>query len=92
MLQKNLLFENFKNCWKSDCSKKPKLRTYFKYKHEYKTECCISLNLPRQLRSILAQLRLGILPLYIETGRYQTKIDSVTGKRRNLKSEESFKV
>ena len=33
---KNLLFENFKNCWKSDCSKKPKLRTYFKFKHEYK--------------------------------------------------------
>ena len=85
---KNLLFENFKNCWKSDCSKKPKLRTYFKFKHEYKTECYISLNLPRQLRSILAQLRLGILPLYIETGRYQTKIDPVTGKRRNLKSEE----
>ena len=25
--------------------------------------------MPRQLRSILAQLRLGILPLYIETGR-----------------------
>ena len=44
--------------------------------------------MPRQLRSILAQLRLGILPLYIETGRYKTKIDPVTGKRRNLKSEE----
>ena len=45
---KILLFENFKN-WKLDCSKKPKLRTYFKYKHEYETESYITLNLSRQL-------------------------------------------
>ena len=56
MLQKTLLFENFKNSWKSDCSKKPKLRTYFKYKHEYKTDSYITLNLLRKLRTIPAQL------------------------------------
>ena len=57
-------------------------------KHECKTERFITLNSSRQLQSILAQLRLCILPLYIETGHYQTKIDPVVGKRKNLKPEE----
>ena len=40
-------------------------------KKEYKTEKYISMNLTKRQRSILAQLRFGILPLRIETGRFR---------------------
>ena len=39
-------------------------------KPSFGTEEYVKINLTRPQRSILAQIRLGILPLYIETGRY----------------------
>ena len=56
--------------WKLSVESKPKLRTYKKIKCNFGTEEYVKINLTRPQRSIVAQIRLGILPLYIETGRY----------------------
>ena len=50
---------------------KPKLRTYVQIKESYNVENYIILNMSRQERSILAQLRCGVLPLHIEIGRFR---------------------
>ena len=42
----------------------------------------------RQQRSLLAQLRCGILPLHIESGRFQNKKDAISGQHRKLKINE----
>ena len=49
---------------------KPKLRFYKHFKITMCKENYIIYNLQRNERSILAQLRMGILPLTIETGRF----------------------
>ena len=59
--------------WKESLMSFPKLRTYIKHKVEYKEECYLMCNLSKSKRSLLAQLRLGVLPLAIETGRYTGK-------------------
>ena len=56
--------------WKRQILTKPKLRTYRIFKTELETELYVKYHLPRRQRSLLAQFRLGILPLRIETGRY----------------------
>ena len=63
--------ENLYNIWYDEIHKMPKLRTYVLFKHEYKTEEYLKMYLPRSHRSLLAQLRSGILPLRIESGRFQ---------------------
>ena len=50
---------------------KPKLRTYCTFKTTYCVEGYLNLDLSRSERSLLAQFRLGILPLRIETGRFR---------------------
>ena len=52
---------------------KPKLSTSKLLKEIAETEPNLACNLPRYQRSLLAQLRFGILPLSIETGRAQKK-------------------
>lgn len=52
---------------------KPKLRVYKDYKTNYKAENYCKLFLPKYQRSLICQLRLGILPLHLETGRYSGK-------------------
>ena len=66
----DVLFEQYKNEWRENIMTKPKLRTYVKIKESYNVENYIILNMSRQERSILAQLRCGVLPLHIETGRF----------------------
>ena len=56
--------------WSNNVLTVPKLRTYVTFKMEFKTENYLLLNLNRKERSLMAQLRSGILPLRIETGRY----------------------
>jgi len=56
--------------WRQRVLSKPKLRTYSKLKNELTFEPYLTANLPRYDRSLLAQIRLGILPLRIETGRF----------------------
>ena len=53
---------------------KPKLRFYRAFKNTYKTENYLKKNLTCCEKSHLTQLRLGILPLMIELGRFRNII------------------
>ena len=59
--------------WFNNVTTVPKLRSYITFKSEFKTENYLLMNLSRKERSPMAQLRCGILPLRIETGRYTRK-------------------
>ncbi len=56
--------------WQHHCSTKDKLRTYRTFKTDMDTAVPLNCNLPKFQRSLISQLRLGILPINIETGRY----------------------
>ena len=56
--------------WPRKCADLPKLRTYILFKQSYMTEEYVKINLKRNERSVLAQFRLGILPIRIKTGRF----------------------
>ena len=79
---------NLQNEWHNEINKKPKLRTYVHFKNIFKTENYVSAYMLRSHRSLLAQLRSGILPLILETGRLQNIRDENTGHFRKLKVEE----
>ena len=64
-----LLQSNSEDMWLTELINKPKLRTYILFKNTLITENYVSSYLSRYQRSLIAQLRLGILPLCIETGR-----------------------
>ena len=64
------LFDLCKAEWSKRILKKPKLRSYCCWKKDYNTEPYVKIGLPREHRSILAQIRSGTLPLKIETGRF----------------------
>ena len=70
---KQKLLEIYKTDWKANLLYKPKLRTYRLFKYTFGTEKYVSLNLDRNYRSLLAQFRLGILPLRLETGRIKNE-------------------
>ena len=78
---------NHNQKWSQNVKNKPKLRSYIKFKSEYEVEPYLKLNLVKWERSILAQFRMGVLPLYIETGRYKN-IRNADGTIRKLKPEE----
>ena len=59
--------------WSNTVGYKPKLRNYVKFKQNINVEDYVISNISRSQRSLLAQLRMGILPLNIETGRYIRK-------------------
>ena len=59
------------NNWKLSVASKPKLRTYILFKETFTTEKYVQVPISRRQRSLIAQLRLGILQLKIETGRYR---------------------
>ena len=67
---KEKLLELYKNDWRIKVEATPKLRTYFTYKETYCCEPFTKIINNRSYRSITAQFRCGILPLAIETGRY----------------------
>ena len=52
---------------------KPKLRFYKSFKFSIDTENYVKYNLSNGERFILVQLRMGILPLAIETGHFNNK-------------------
>ncbi len=65
--------------WKHLLSTKPKLRTYVKLKENICTEDYFKHCTSRGQRPLMAQFRIGILPLHIETGRFRDKrIDDPT--------------
>lgn len=57
--------------WGRELQRQPKLRTYRLFKDDYKCENYVTLLLPKSLRSFVAQLRCGVLPLRVETGRFR---------------------
>ena len=59
------------NDWKFKITNKPKLRTYVRFKDHHNTEDYVKFNISRKQRSLMAQFRIGILPLHIETGRFR---------------------
>ena len=65
-----IIFEESCHRWAENIYQKPKLRTYVKFKEAYTVEPYVLSFISRRQRSITAQLRCGILPLAIETGRW----------------------
>ena len=68
---KETLNSQFYYNWSNEILQKPKLRTFVTIKHSYGEEKYVRSLLSRQQRSLCAQLRFGILPLHLETGRYR---------------------
>jgi hypothetical protein len=60
----------YKSNWSDNVTNVAKLRTYVTFKQDYETEKYLMSSLTKAERSHLAQLRCGILPLKLETGRY----------------------
>ena len=56
--------------WHQEVLNKPKLRTYVTFKSELHVEDYLYYVTNRRSRSLLGQFRMGILPLYVETGRF----------------------
>jgi hypothetical protein len=67
---KTSLYNLMKIDWQDSIKIKPKLRTYIIFKTEFETEHYIKYHMSKRNRSLLAQFRLGILPINIEIGRY----------------------
>ncbi len=63
---------NFNERWKLGLTLKPILRTYIKFKEQFETEQHIKYCVSCHKRSLLAQFRMGVLPLAIETGRFKS--------------------
>ncbi len=57
--------------WLDEITRKPKLRTYITFKNSYAVEPYALSFMNRKHRSYLAQCRCRILPLSIETGRWE---------------------
>ncbi len=62
--------ENYALVWKQNVTNYPKLRTYLDFKETLEKEKYLTFDFSRRERSLLAQLRFGILPIRIETGRF----------------------
>ncbi len=69
-LAKDRVRERLKRDWKHQCSTKDKLRTYRIHKKDMRVASHLNCNMPKYQRSLISQLRLGVLPLRIETGRF----------------------
>jgi hypothetical protein len=67
----NKLLERNRNMWHLEAEKKPKLRTYIRIHDFDSKQTLLKANLTRYQRSLLSQLKFGILPLKLETDRYQ---------------------
>ena len=65
--------EYFNKKWKDSLLTKPKLRTYMTYKNCLESEEYVKHCLSRRKRSLLAQFRMGVLPIAIETGRFKNE-------------------
>ena len=68
---KNKMVALMEQEWLKDVNKKPKLRSYVLFKTDANVESYVNKAFDRQKRSYVAQLRCGILPLKIETGRFK---------------------
>ena len=67
---KKSLLTNLSNEWLESSRKMSKLDVYCSIKTEFGVEKYLELNIPKYEKSLLSQLRYGVLPLRIETGRF----------------------
>ena len=65
--------DNLATEWKIVVTKKPKLQLHNDIKTDFGPEKYLTLNIDKYEKSLLSQLRYGILPLCIETGRYNNE-------------------
>ena len=65
-----------------------KLRTYAKFKSEFGLEPYLSYVEHEGKRLLLFKLRAGVAPLRIETGRYESNIDILTGQAKKTIPEQ----
>ncbi len=70
-LAKTSIFDKEKTKWKENVKEKPKLDFFSCIKPNFCVEPYIKLNISRYERSLLSQLRYGILQIQLETGRYK---------------------
>ncbi len=68
---KVMILDLEKTGWLDSIKYKPKLDFLASIKTEYGTEPYLKINIPRYERSLLSQLRCGILQIQLEMGRYQ---------------------
>ena len=68
---KNHILAKQKNVWGDALLNKPKLRTYITVKTNFHTEKYVKKYICKRETSLFAQLRVGVLPLEIATGRYR---------------------
>lgn len=61
----------YSNYWSNEILNISKLRTFVIFKTVFGRENYLFLDMPKYLRSTLAQFRCGIIPIRIETGRFQ---------------------
>ena len=64
------LYDEMHYEWSKDIPTESKLRNYVKFNQDIEASGYLKISLSRFQRSLMAQLRLGILPLALETGRY----------------------
>ncbi len=67
---KQCLFQRLSTNWSNSCVNMNKLDLYKQIKTEFGAEKFLMLNIDRYEKSLLSQLRYGILPLRVETGRF----------------------
>ena len=67
---KNDLLKMYEEAWIEELKTKPKLRTYVKFKEEFRVEPFLTANIPKWKRSLLSQICCGTLGLRIESGRF----------------------
>ena len=58
--------------WRNNLHKKPKVISYKNLNKSYLAGKYVTQNLCLYLRSCIAQLRFGLLPLHVETGSFST--------------------
>ncbi len=65
---KNVLYVKMCNSWEEDIYQKPTIRTYVTFRSTFGPEPYVYSYIPRSERSLLAQLRIGVLPLPLRLG------------------------
>ena len=74
--------------WKINVQGKPKLRMYKEFKGTFSPEPYIVKYMSKHIRSLFGQIRIGILPIRIESGRFTNILDEDTGMFRKLNINE----
>ena len=68
---KKLLSLVYTDQWKLEMNNKPKLRVYREMKQDIRVSAHVRANLNRWEKSLLSRMATGVLPLRIESGRFE---------------------